>query len=379
MRLQTQSELEKFSITVEKIYDAALDQTAWTIALEHIAALVGADYVALHFADLDQENIGPTNIHSIGFSDFFLGLSQEYAQVWALQSGLPFWQVGDVRHLPDILPREELINGRFYKEVISKENQDDYIGMLAVKDASRIVPLTLATTFETGSFTPHGIEVMRMLSPHLCKSAKISYALDLKTVQAQNLESTMDNLSSGVYLVHSDGRLAFMNKAAERQATRGAGLRIVNNRITPNNTHAARELLNAMAVANETAIGPVSIALPDESGGMLATIMRLDKGERKNLAGSANPAIFAIFVQNPEVTPPIPGEAFAKLYGLTPAELRITFAMAPGLGPQGAADILGLSIATVKTHLQHIFEKTRTNKQADLMQLLMRISAPVVV
>jgi DNA-binding NarL/FixJ family response regulator len=45
---------------------------------------------------------------------------------------------------------------------------------------------------------------------------------------------------------------------------------------------------------------------------------------------------------------------------------------------QGAADILGLSVTTVKSHLQHIFAKTGTNKQSDLIQLLMRASAPII-
>jgi DNA-binding CsgD family transcriptional regulator len=39
-------------------------------------------------------------------------------------------------------------------------------------------------------------------------------------------------------------------------------------------------------------------------------------------------------------------------------------------GVPEAADVLGISETTVKTHLQHVFEKTRTRRQADLIKLV---------
>jgi DNA-binding CsgD family transcriptional regulator/PAS domain-containing protein len=375
--LQIQSDLEAFSLCVEKIYDTALDPQTWPVALEHIVHLVGADMAGIHFGDMSTEDVAISQSHIHGASERLSKKLLENASTWALQSGLPFWDVGDVRHLPDILPREEFLQGRFYKEVLHPEKQDDYIGMLAVKDGTRLVPFTLGTTIGSPTFQPASIEIMRLLSSHICKSAKIGFALELKTIETESLEATLDNMSCGIYLVHRDGRITFMNRAAEQQVNRRVGLCVVNNRIKPNNPDAEALLLRAMASDTETNITPVSIALKDENGGLLATVLRLDKGLRQNFT-NRNPAIFAIFVQSPEVSPPIPGAAFAKLYGLTPAEMRVTLAMAPGLGPQGAADILGLSVATVKTHLQHIFTKTNTNKQAHLMQLLARATTQFI-
>ncbi len=375
--LQAQSELEQFSICVEKIYDAALDQNLWPTALKHISDLIGGDCGAIHFADMQKIEQGALSQHTYGLPISFVELGSEYAGIWALQSGLPSWEVGVVHHLPNILPRNEFLNGRFYKEVLSKFDQDDYIGMLAAKDGSRIAPLTLSTLTATGTFSERALKFVTLLSSHICKSAKITYALELKSLEATRLESILDALSSGIYLVQRDGRLVFMNKAAESQMKRGLGLQVLNSRVTTHNTSAAQQLSQAINSEYEAQSSPISIALPHENGGMIATVICLDKGNRQNLASNTNPAIFAIFVQNPEIAMPFPGEGFAKLYGLTPAELRITLTMAPGLGPQGAAEILGLSITTVKSHLQNVFAKTGTNRQGDLMQLLMRSSAPI--
>jgi DNA-binding NarL/FixJ family response regulator len=85
----------------------------------------------------------------------------------------------------------------------------------------------------------------------------------------------------------------------------------------------------------------------------------------------------AIFVQDPIVAPPFPGEAFAKLYGLTGSELRVLLAMAPGLSVKEAAKMLGIAENTAKTHLQHIHSKTGTSKQTELTYLFMSSTPPV--
>jgi DNA-binding CsgD family transcriptional regulator len=66
----------------------------------------------------------------------------------------------------------------------------------------------------------------------------------------------------------------------------------------------------------------------------------------------------------------MPGEAFARLYRLTGGELRVLLALTQGLGAKEAADMLGISEPTARTHLQHIFSKTDTTRQADLLHLL---------
>jgi DNA-binding CsgD family transcriptional regulator len=86
----------------------------------------------------------------------------------------------------------------------------------------------------------------------------------------------------------------------------------------------------------------------------------------------------AVFVQDPRIAPSVPREAFAKLFGLTPAELEVLSTLAAGRAPQEVADLLGVALSTVKSHLHKIFEKTGTLRQADLVRLLMGSSPQIV-
>jgi len=88
-------------------------------------------------------------------------------------------------------------------------------------------------------------------------------------------------------------------------------------------------------------------------------------------------ASVAVFMQDPLAAPLMPGEAFARLHRLTGAELRVLLALAQGLGAREAADLLGIGEPTVRTHLQHMFAKTQTLRQADLLRLL-QTSTPAV-
>ena len=80
-----------------------------------------------------------------------------------------------------------------------------------------------------------------------------------------------------------------------------------------------------------------------------------------------------VFTSDPDRAP-APPEARIKLrYGLTPAETAFAIEIVKGDGIQACADRLGISRATARTHLSHIFRKTSTRRQAELVRLLSRL------
>ena len=211
------------------------------------------------------------------------------------------------------------------------------------------------------------------------QAVAISDALNLTTIRSDALEATLNALTSGVYLTDRHGHIVYMNRAAKRQVRTSNAIRVANNHLTPIDRMARLALAKAIdeATADEAEL-PTSgftIALPGrDNTGLIATVLPLARGEHKR---GAFAGMVAIFVQDPILMPPFPGEAFAKLYGLTASELRVLLAMAPGLCVKEAAEMLGIGENTAKTHLQHIHSKTGTSKQTELVHLFMSSTPPV--
>lgn len=65
-----------------------------------------------------------------------------------------------------------------------------------------------------------------------------------------------------------------------------------------------------------------------------------------------------------------PIEAVARGFDLSKAELRVLTGILELGAPGDVAPMLGVSEATVRTHLRRLYEKTRTGRQAELIKLV---------
>jgi DNA-binding CsgD family transcriptional regulator/PAS domain-containing protein len=277
-----------------------------------------------------------------------------------------------------LVDEHKFLESRFYREFLKPQGIRDLIGFNVLKTSQRI-----------GAFSVHRLDLygaaeMRLLSllaPHVCRSLTISDALNLKTVKSEALDATLDALAFGVYLTDRESRIVYMNRAAERRVKTGNVPRIRNNRLVPVDRAARAALARAFyeTTTDGRNAGQRLHACSSPRGEGRSgrhIILPLNRGERRHLGGAATAVIF---VQDPVVVPPFPGEAFAKLYDLTGSELRVLLAMAPGLSVKEAAQMLGISDNTAKTHLQHIYSKTGTSKQTKLMHLFMSSTPPVAL
>ena len=109
----------------------------------------------------------------------------------------------------------------------------------------------------------------------------------------------------------------------------------------------------------------------------VAHALPLTSGERRR-AGRGYAAVAALFVHKAALETPSPPETIARLYNLTPTELRVLLAVVEVGGVPEVAEALGIGEATVKTHLHRLFGKTDTARQADLVKLVAGFSSPLV-
>jgi DNA-binding CsgD family transcriptional regulator len=257
----------------------------------------------------------------------------------------------------------------------------DIIWFPALRTGSRMASLHASRNVKAPHYQQREIDLLRLLSPHVCRALTISDALDIRTLRSEMLEKTLDVLVAGVFLTTRDGHVLYMNAAAERQIRTGDSIRLVNNRLFPTNAAACAALSKAIEHAARDDIdrdtGEYSLAIPDKlGGGYIATLLPVDRGERRGVVAPFAASV-AVFMQDRVEARLMPGEAFARLYKLTGGELRVLLALDQGLGAKESADLLGIGEPTVRTHLQRIFAKTGTARQANLLRLLHSSTPPI--
>ena len=131
-----------------------------------------------------------------------------------------------------------------------------------------------------------------------------------------------------------------------------------------------RATLAATAAGNDVSLGlgAPSIVLPSQSGArFLAHVLPLSTGARQK-ASLGYSATAAIFVRRAEI-PVVSGvEAVARSHKLTSSEIRVLQAVGTGGSVREIADALGITSATVKTHLASIFRRTGARRRSDLLR-----------
>lgn len=159
-------------------------------------------------------------------------------------------------------------------------------------------------------------------------------------------------------------------------------LRAGGGKVAAIEAEADRELSQTLATAGggDAAVGVRGVALPltaRDGERYVAHVLPLTSGERRG-AGAGYAAVAALFVHKATLETRSPPEAIARHYKLTPSELRVLLAIVQVGGVPEVAEALGIGEATVKTHLQRLFAKTDTSRQAELVKLVAGFANPLV-
>ena len=369
---------QALSDTIGAIYDCALDPQQWPDTCQKIASLCEstAGGICVH----DLRHTQNDQLFVFGYQQQFLeNLGQNYAES-PMAASDAVANVGDVKALS--IENNDLYESRFFREVLKPFGLQDIIWFPALRTGGRMASMHASRGEKAPHYREREIRLFKLLSPHVCRGLAISDALDIRALRSEMLERTLDGLASGVYLTARDGRVVYMNAAAERQVKIGNSIRIVNSRVSPTDPATRAALSKAIDEAARDDIykdiREHSLAIPDINGGpgYVATLLPVSHGQRRDIVAPFAASV-AVFTKDPAEALLMPGEAFARLYGLTGGELRALLALAQGMGAKEAADMLGISEPTVRTHLQRIFSKTGTTRQADLLRLLQNAIPPI--
>jgi len=361
---------------IAHLYGAVMAPEEWPSALETVTDLLGAD----HAIFLDR-GLGDSYglLASVRLDPQII---ERFCTAEAARLGDPFLgalPVGMAISRPDIVADREWENTAIYNEIIRPANGFQSVNARLEGPGKTAIIVNFCRARRAGAFDVAETAAFQTILPHLANVLELSHRLGVAERQHRGLLQILDCLDSGVILADAAGRPNFANDQARRILAAADGLMVGPSGLlagTPPATLRLRQAINGVGAlarpdTRAAAWQAARLRLARPSGRpplmlSLYPIWRID---------TAMPRV-GIFVSEPDVCPPIDGEALVDAFRLTQREAAIAGLLASGHDLKSAAGVLAIGIGTARNHLKHVFEKTDTHSQAKLMAVLRGFVGP---
>jgi DNA-binding CsgD family transcriptional regulator len=301
------------------------------------------------------ERRDPPSARFIAYTNVGPGVESTYSAVFAYSNpwSQRTWPArnGQLIDTDDILPREELRKTGLYKNFLAAMNVDRTLCLLLIGPGDRNL-----TLLRRG---------LRVLGPHIQRAVRISQRIASVEVSANaaraaanrsryaliSLDRQFNILSANDRVGHYEdaglittagGKLAFLDPASQQKLA-AMGL------------NGSRDSLAFQAI--------------DRSGRERPVLGVLVKPKTVPMIGGAIADVAMIITIGSGVgeTPALEVDRPAQWFGLTPTEARVVGALVAGQTLQDYASSNSVSVNAVRFHLKHIFQKTDTASQAQLV------------
>ena len=375
-------ETAQVSALIGDIYDAALDPSLWPLVLEKAKGFVGGVAASLYSKDavnkcgnMFYQNAGGIDLH---YQHLYFNT---YVKLDPTTTGQFFAELDVPVATDDIIPYEEFLETRFYREWARPQGLVDHVVAVIEKSNTSAGLFGVFRHQRDGLVDDEARRRMRLITPHVRRAMLIGKVIDLRTAEAATFADTLDGLTAGMLLVDATGRIIHANSTGHAMLREDDFLSAIGGRLVAGDPQIDRLFLDIFTAAGhgDAAMGIKGIAVPLIARGgerHVAHVLPLTSGARRR-SGIATSAAAALFVQKAALDTPSLPEAIAKAYKLTPTELRVLLAIIEVGGGPEVAEALGVSPETVKGHLGRLYVKTGARRQVDLVKLVAGFSSPL--
>jgi DNA-binding CsgD family transcriptional regulator len=355
------------SALIDRIYACVLDRDRWADVLETLCSRVGGCAASL-------------NIHSLGSRtpDLLVehgtdpAASASYTQTYGrinplIDAALLYTPPGQVSAIYQVVDMEEYRRTRFFREWVAPQGWGDWMGCVLIRTAGSLAMLNIARMERDGPYGEAELETLRLLTPHLQRATALGRVFDHSTAERAGFSALVGRIRAPAFLVEPGGRVAFANAAGERLLAEASMFQDHDGVLTPVDPAARRLLADAFA-QGEASLATAVVGPPDDRRVLSIVPPSVESGGH-----------CIVLVTSREAELPLPGPLLVEAYGLTGAEIRVLVALFKRRTLAQIADDLGVTQRTTKAHLQHLFEKTGTRRQADLLAEVLSMVPPISI
>ena len=363
---------------VNAIYDAALDASRWDGVVAGIVHALGGRGGALLVYESGTRRI--LNVSNIGVDDPHVrSYNEYYCQLDPIAPALEAAADGTILAHHEIIPPRQARQTEFYNDFAFPFDIGDGLAARLRVDQGRIVWLNICAHLKSSSFAaPAQIELLQSLLPHLQRAFRIQGLLGNLAIEREYAHAALDRLENGIAFTARSGAVFFVNATGLAQCGEADGITIARGGMLRAARSGENVVLHGLiddatgAVNGLPKAGSMMIHRPSGARPFAIHVLPLKPGDAQRPFEEAGTMVVIVDTSRDCV---VLTDLLVRLYRLTPAEANVAAHTLRCEGLQHIAGELRITLSTVRIHLQRVFDKTETHRQAELVRLLSRLHA----
>lgn len=272
--------------------------------------------------------------------------------------------------IPDRIERETFLRSRYYNELLKPDYNVDILAINVAFAGSYTGSLRLTRREPARPFGLLEKSFLTRLYPHLKCALELFERSRRTQLENDAYVRAIDQLAFGVIIINERGHVVRVNETASRMMRESALLRVIGSHLhavsADDEAMLAGVLQSILSGADAGAHQARSLKLARQHGSLYVLLKPIAGGEE-----TTRVAGIAAFLSGDKRHRYVAIEPFAKLYGLSRAEVALVTELLEGSSIVDVAGILGISENTARAQLRSVFTKTCVHRQTDLIRLVL--------
>jgi DNA-binding CsgD family transcriptional regulator len=377
--------IERYEAIVHLLYDAVAEPSGWSDFFTSLGNAIDAN--CIHMLAIDKKH------GSLSYSNGFnlptegeLAYIQRYASIDPRMTVVQQLDPGKWLHCHERFDDDFVARDPFYQDFLIPIGRRYVSGCKLVDDQNVCVIFSVLRGVGENPLGSPEIHFLDKLILHLTRAVRMqiqNYTFSTKALVGHAL---VNKLRQPVMLLTTDCSVVLANEAAARLLSSTSLVNITDGslHLPPRYQAQFREecaRLEGLARRENKVSDEIStyhsMTVTSRSGTghtdeTLYAFFTLLVPPKVSGAFGLRPLVLLLFY-HPESAPPVDSDLLGAAFNLTPIEGRVSHLLAEGLSPKEAASRLGIQYDTVRKHLQSVYRKTATNRQSELMKLMLHL------
>jgi DNA-binding CsgD family transcriptional regulator len=278
---------------------------------------------------------------------------------------------GDIIQSDQVIERRAFRQTEMYCDFIKPMHGGMGVNLVATlfdestPDQSPPMALSFCKSSSAEAFTQQDERLIRHLLPHMQGALRMRWKLAEEQQNHGLKDLALDQIAAAVILLDNTGRVLFANRKAELLLRCGGNPAVLNGRLCGLEAYENNTIKHALRQAQAGIGSTLRLDNAAPIGTRVATFSPIAAATGAHLS---MPARIMVMIAEPDKATPGDFGAFARLYGLTPAETRVLKHLLQQQSTHEIAETLHVGMTTLRTQLRALFAKTHTKNQRELIQ-----------